>query len=159
MTPTTLRSKCCNAELTIFTGSEGTNHWICAHCGQAADPVERVSENMCPTGTPTAPRSKCCGEEAIKQAVQMATQLERDSWLNQKTNDHDARIRADEKQKVLDELESWLVDEERKKGIISEVDPIKRRAILMVNAHIEIRNDYRAELRAKVQEMKGKNAK
>ena len=34
-------SKCCQATMTVFTGSEGTNHWICARCGQPCDPVER----------------------------------------------------------------------------------------------------------------------
>lgn len=35
-----MKSKCCKADLTIFTGSEGTNHWICSRCGQPADPMQ-----------------------------------------------------------------------------------------------------------------------
>lgn len=34
------QSKCCQATMTVFTGSEGTNHWICARCGQPCDPMQ-----------------------------------------------------------------------------------------------------------------------
>ena len=63
-------------------------------------------------------------EEEIKQAVKMATQLERDSWLNQKTNDHDARIRADERQKVLAEIDGWL--DERWKRIFPDEYSVRK---------------------------------
>lgn len=45
------QSKCCQATMTVFTGSEGTNHWICARCGQPCDPVERVERQTGQTMT------------------------------------------------------------------------------------------------------------
>lgn len=61
----------------------------------------------------------------------------------------EALIRADEKQKLLAEVESWLVDEDTRRAML-------KRENLMELASVLSKNQLRAELRAKVQEMKGK---
>ena len=32
------KSSCCNAELIVVSGGEGTNHYQCTKCGRPADP-------------------------------------------------------------------------------------------------------------------------
>lgn len=84
-----------------------------------------------------------------------------DEWLYQKANDHDARIRADERAKVLREVEELLMDETlisyaswrrstRKYGGTQE--EYERLEDILNN-----QNQLRAELRTKLNQLKGKN--
>lgn len=39
----TQKSKCCNAEIKVYNGDEGTNHWTCNGCNKPCD-VEETTE-------------------------------------------------------------------------------------------------------------------
>lgn len=37
------KSECCGAEVSIWSGGEGTSHWDCNRCGQPCEPAEEPS--------------------------------------------------------------------------------------------------------------------
>jgi hypothetical protein len=35
-----MKSKCCNADTKVASGDEGTSHYVCTGCGNAADAID-----------------------------------------------------------------------------------------------------------------------
>lgn len=98
---------------------------------------------VCPKCNYPEESCKCVTPEAIATALEEQKKAINDEWLYQKANDHDARIRADERQKVLAEVESWLVDIQPQ-----EANP-------KYSPFHDGYNTRNTELRAKLVEMKG----
>ncbi len=63
------KSTCCGKPVSVFSGDEGTNHWICGACGKACDVV---------TDSKTA-KNQAAGEIAHKFALAHGASLD---WIN-----------------------------------------------------------------------------